>query len=115
MDAILEKLGQATGVIGCFITGMDGLVVAGTMREGREIDLLAATVADLYHNVQEAFQSMDGSLPELVTIERPSEKVFIQYIEGADTLLVVLTVPKVNLGLVRMEIQQAAQKLKSQL
>lgn len=115
MEQILEKLGQTSGITGCFLAGLDGLVVAGELRNGRDKDLLAATASDLYRDVSSAFEKIDDAVTQTVAIERTSEKIFIHRIEGTETLLVALSEPRINLGLVRMEIQQAAVQLKKHL
>jgi predicted regulator of Ras-like GTPase activity (Roadblock/LC7/MglB family) len=113
MEEILEKLSQTTGVIGCFITGLDGLVVASKIRSDKDQDLLAATTADLFRSLGSAFEKLDDGKTVLLTIERTNDKIFIYPLENMETILVVLSEPKINLGLIRMELQEALKKLKN--
>lgn len=115
MEEILERLSQTSGVVGCLVAGLDGLVISSQMRQGKDVDLLGATVADLYRTVESTLARVEEGKAVLFSVERDRDKVFIQLVEGADTLLVVVTEPRVNLGLVRMEIQQAASRLRSGL
>ncbi len=115
MEEILEKLCQTAGVLGCLLTGSDGLVIASEKLEGKDTEFLGAMVADLYRNIDTNFQKLEAGGTQLVTIERTVDKLVVHKLQTSETFLAVLTQPRINLGLLRMEVQQAVSKLEKAL
>lgn len=113
MEEVLESLSQTSGIIGGLIAGRDGLVIASHLKGGKDASYIGATVADLYRNLEGASEQLDSGKLEMITLERNSDNVFLYSIQDGQTILVVLAEPKINLGLVRIEIRDAAERLKS--
>lgn len=115
MESILEELNQVAGVMGSLIIGKDGLVIVSLWDYDIDMNMVGADSADI---LGAAEQLMDekfqlGSI-EFLTMETDKAKFFLKSIDES-TFLAVVTRPKVNLGLIRLEISAAAEKLKEVL
>lgn len=115
MENILEELNQTPGILGSLIIGRDGLVIIPMWETEIDTDIVGADSADLY-NTAETMVSEKFSLGSLdsITLESEEAKFILKSVDDA-TFLVVATAPRVNLGLIRIEMKAAAEKLKEVL
>ena len=115
METILEELNQTPGVLGSFIVGTDGLVIVPAWDQEVDMDMLGADSADVFNA---AISLLDEKLEmgeiNLLSMEAENAKLFLKSIDDS-TLLAVATSPEVNLGLLRIEIASAAEKLEEVL
>lgn len=115
MEDILAHLCETNGVTGSLLVGKDGIVIASHLNSNDDPDLLGALVADLFGGVGNSLERHTNSNIELVSVEREDGKLLLKHIEDANALLAVLAGPKINMGLVRLEMKEASQQFKDML
>jgi predicted regulator of Ras-like GTPase activity (Roadblock/LC7/MglB family) len=112
MEQILEELNNISGVLCSMIIGKDGLVISSIWNQDVEADMVGAHSADLL-NLSESFteEKLNYGTIDMITLEAENAKFFLKNVDSA-TLMAVATSSNVNLGLIRMEIRAACEKLK---
>lgn len=106
MQKALETINRTKGVLGSAVVGSDGILIAAEMSDPGRADLvsaLAASLADTGNKVSEACGA--GPVTQIL-LEGESGKVLVLQVSLG--WLVVLTAANVNVGLVRVEMRQAA-------
>ncbi len=110
MRKIVEDLLRVDGVVGSLLVGKDGLVIASTLLDPEDAEILGAMSAAVYGEVDKATKRIGvGSLSDAI-INAQDGAVLLQ--ESHDLILVVITQRTVNLGLVKMEMRKAAARIK---
>jgi len=110
MYQVLSELNKTTGITGSMVVGNDGIVIAADLAAGFEGDAIGALAASITSNIQKSLDRLDTSPLAQVTIEAEDAKLF--FTQAGLGLLVVTTEKDVNIGLVRLEIKNAINKLK---
>jgi predicted regulator of Ras-like GTPase activity (Roadblock/LC7/MglB family) len=110
MYEILEELNKTQGITGSMIVGQDGIVIAADLHSGIQDDTIGAMASAIAASVQRSLDKIKLNPFKQVTVEASQGKIFLTDV-GIGTL-VVTTGPQVNLGLVRLEISQASNRLK---
>jgi uncharacterized protein len=115
MEEILEQLNAMPGIIGSVIVGKDGLVIASQWNQGIDPDMIGVHTADLL-NLTESIMTdkLDFGIADMITIEAENARLFLKIIDEL-TFLVIAATSKANLGLMRIEIRSAAQRLRDRL
>lgn len=112
MESILEELNQIPGVLGSLIVGTDGLVVVHAWDREVDMDLLGADSADVFNAADSLMnEKLENGEVTLLSIETDNAKFFVRSIDDS-TLLAVVASPELNMGLLRIEISSAAERLK---
>ena len=109
MQKALETINRTKGVLGSAVVGNDGILIAAETADPAMVDLvsaLAATLADTGKRITEACGA--GDLGQ-VLLEGETGKVLVLAVPLG--WLVVLTSAQVNVGLVRVEMRQAAKTI----
>lgn len=115
MESILEELNQIPGVLGSLIVGTDGLVIVHAWDQEVDMDMLGADSADVFNAANSLMnEKLENGEVSLLSIETDQAKFFVRGIDES-TLLAVIASPDLNLGLLRIEISAAAEKLKEVL
>lgn len=110
MRKIVEDLLRVDSVVGSLLVGKDGLVIASTLLDPEDAEILGAMSAAVYGEVDKATKRIGvGSLSDAI-INAQDGAVLLQ--ESHDLILVVITQRTVNLGLVKMEMRKAAARIK---
>ncbi|MEE9441205.1 MAG: roadblock/LC7 domain-containing protein [candidate division Zixibacteria bacterium] len=112
MYQILEGLNKTSGIIGSMVVGNDGIVIAADLNTQIEEDAIGALAASVISNVQKSLDRLQSPPLKQVTVEADNAKLFFSEVEMG--VLVVITEPEVNIGLVRLEIKNAISKLNNQ-
>ncbi|MFH1699986.1 MAG: roadblock/LC7 domain-containing protein [Candidatus Zixiibacteriota bacterium] len=112
MYQILEGLNKTSGIIGSMVVGSDGIVIAADLNTQIEEDAIGALAASIISNVQKSLDRLQSPPLKQVTVEADNAKLFFSEVEMG--VLVVITEPEVNIGLVRLEIKNATSKLNNQ-
>src|SRR6476619_2032749 len=113
MRHIVEDLIRVDGVIGSLLVGKDGLVVASTLLEDEDAEVLGAMSAAMFGTIAKAAERIGvGTLRD--TIVEATEGS-IQLIEAEDLILVVITERGVNLGMIRIEMRKAAKRVREEI
>jgi predicted regulator of Ras-like GTPase activity (Roadblock/LC7/MglB family) len=111
MYEILEELNKTQGIIGSMIVGQDGIVIAADLHSGLQDETVGAMASAINGSVIKSLEKIKLTPLKQVTVEASQGKLFLTDI-GIGTL-VVTTEPKVNLGLIRLEIKNAINQLKN--
>lgn len=112
MYQILEGLNKTSGITGSMVVGNDGIVIAADLNNQIEEETIGALAASISTNIQKSLERMDSAPLKQVTIEADSAKLF--FFDARVGILVVIAEPEVNIGLVRLEIKNAINKLNNQ-
>ncbi len=111
MYQILEELNKTTGVNGSMLVGQDGIVIAADLHSHIQDETVGALAASIVSTVQKSLERLKQNPFRQVTIEAGNGKLFLTNVGIG--VLVVSTEPSVNIGLIRLEIKNAATKLKN--
>ncbi len=109
MRRIVEDLIRVDGVIGSLLVGKDGLVVASTLMDDEDAEVLGAMSAAVFGEIDKATRRIGVGvlLDSIIDAEQGS----ILMLESRDLIMVVITQRMVNLGLVKMEMRRAAKRI----
>jgi hypothetical protein len=109
MQDVLESLNRTKGVLASALVGEDGILIAAEASDPSQAELVSALAASLADaGVKLAAACAAGSVGQIL-LEGENGKVLLQKTELG--WLVVLTAASVNVGLVRVEMKQASQKI----
>ena len=110
VDRALRRLTRALGVRGAMVVDAEaGVSVAAELTDGLEEQALAAMTGSLFRRTVDASRSSGFGEVRLLQLDTGSGHLVVA---GAGALLVVaLTEPEVQLGLVRVETERAAAEL----
>lgn len=112
MYQILEALNKTSGITGSMVVGKDGIVIAADLNTQLEEETIGALAASITSTVQKSLARMETTPLKQVTVEADNAKLL--FCDAGIGLLVVLTEPEVNIGLVRLEVKNAIGKLNNQ-
>ncbi|MGQ9549580.1 MAG: roadblock/LC7 domain-containing protein [Roseiflexus sp.] len=109
MRRIVEDLIRVEGVIGSLLVGKDGLVVASTLMDEEDAEILGAMSAAVFGEIDKATRRIGvGALIDSII---DAEQGSILMLEARELILVVITQRMVNLGLVKMEMRRASKRI----
>lgn len=109
MRSIVEDLLRVEGVIGSLLVGKDGLVVASTLLDPDDAEVLGAMSAAVYGEINKSTKRIGvGTLVDAII---DAQEGSILLLEAKDLILVVITQRVVNLGLIKMEMRRAARRI----
>lgn len=110
MYDVLNELNKTTGITGSMVVGNDGIVIASDLDESFEGETIGALAASITSNIQKSLDKLQTTPLKQVTIEADEGKLFFS--DAGMGILVVTTEKMVNIGLIRLEIKNAINKLK---
>ncbi len=110
MYEVLNDLNKTPGITGSMVVGNDGIVIASDLKEDFESDTVGALAASITSNIQKSLDRLETKPWAQVTIESDNAKLF--FTDAQLGILVVTTEKMVNIGLVRLEIKNAIDKLR---
>lgn len=109
MRKIVEDLIRVDGVIGSLLVGKDGLVVASTLLDEEDAEILGAMSAAVFGEIDKATKRIGvGTLLDSII---DADQGSILMLESRELILVVITQRMVNLGLVKMEMRRASKRI----
>ncbi|CAN5424212.1 roadblock/LC7 domain-containing protein [soil metagenome] len=109
MDRILAELNKTPGVIGSFVVAADGIIVASDFATELNDEMMGALTSSIINSTEKATKKMEqGELVSFI-VETDTNKMFFNSTRSG--FLVCVASPEANLGLVRVEIRSAAEKL----
>lgn len=111
MYQVLNDLNKTPGVTGSMVVGNDGIVIAADLNTGFEGETVGALAASITTNIQKSLDRLDTQPWRQVTIEAEDGKMF--FTDAQLGILVVTTEKVVNVGLIRLEIKNAIEKLRT--
>jgi len=110
MYQILEELNKTAGVNGSMIVGQDGIVIAADLNTQLHDETVGALAASIVDTVKKSMERLSNQSLKQITVEATKGKLFLT--DVGIGILAVTTDPQVNVGLVRLEIKNAAEKIK---
>ena len=111
MYQVLNELNKTPGITGSMVVGGDGIVIASDLETGFEGETVGALAASITSNIQKSLDRLHTSPPSQVTIEADEAKLF--FTDAGIGILVVTAEKDVNIGLIRLEIKNAVNRLKA--
>lgn len=109
MERILAELNKTPGVTGSFIVASDGIIVASDFATELNDEMMGALTSSIINSTEKAVKKMEqGELTSFI-VETEAAKMF--YHSTRAGFLVCIASPDANLGLVRVEMRAAAEKL----
>jgi hypothetical protein len=99
----LAQLNKTTGVTGSMLVGHDGIVIAADLDEKTDDDTLGALASSIASTVRRSMSELGARDFSQITVEADTQKIFLT--DAGIGTLVVTTEPRVNIGLVRLEIR----------
>ena len=109
MRHIVEDLIRVDGVIGSLLVGRDGLVIARTLLEDEDAEVLGAMSAAVFGEIDKATKRIGIGVLVDAIIDAKDGSILL--LESRDVILTVVTQRMVNLGLVKMEMRRAAKRI----
>ena len=109
MYDVLTQLNKTSGVTGSMVVGNDGIVIAADLNSQSDDETVGALASSIASSVQKSLREMDAGEFAQITVEAEGRKMFLSN-AGIGTLIVT-TEPRVNIGLVRLEIRNAITEL----
>lgn len=111
MYQILEELNKTSGITGSLLVGSDGIIIAADLDTRFQDETVGALAASIVSTVDKSLEKLQGTPFKQVTIEADKGKLFLT--DVGIGVLVVTTEPDVNMGLVRLEIKNARQRIQT--
>jgi uncharacterized protein len=113
MRHIVEELLRVEGVVGSFLVGRDGLIVANTLLDEEDVEVIGALTAALFREIDKAMRRFGvGTLMDSI-IDAKNGSVLLLCVH--DVILVVITERITNMGLIKMEMRRAAKRLSEEV
>lgn len=109
MEHVLEELNKTPGILGSFVVDADGIVVASDISTAADAEQCSALVSALINAAQKSLSRLGGGALTSAFFEMGAWKIFLQATEVGH--LAALAEPTANLGLLRLELRQAARRL----
>lgn len=109
-SGILAGLIRHRGVKGCLVVGeRDGLIVDATVQFGVNPQTFAALTASLFRKARRAAQA--AGFGDATFVQLDAEQGRVCAVGRGELVLVVVAEPRVNLGIVRVDMLKAAEAL----
>ncbi len=114
LEKILKDLKAAGDIEASAIVSRDGLLIAADISQNVNAEAFAAMTATMLGAAETATSELGKGIPDRVIVEGKEGKI-IATGAGPKALLVVMTTPRANLGLVLLEMSKASDKIKELL
>ncbi|MDP7080048.1 MAG: roadblock/LC7 domain-containing protein [Candidatus Undinarchaeales archaeon] len=111
LEKVLDGLRSVGDIEASAIVSRDGLLMASDMATGINAETFAAMSATMLGAAETAATELGRGLPDRIIVESEETKL-IAIGTGPKALLVVMTSPEAGLGLVLIELEKAADKIK---
>jgi hypothetical protein len=110
MKEVLGELNRIKGVMGSLIAAPDGMIIASDLAVQTPDEVLGAMAASVGATVAKALDRMQQGKFIQAMMDAANGKIFLA--DAGIGYLVVVTDKDVNVGLVRVEMRAAADKLR---
>lgn len=109
MREVLSELNKTSGITGSMLVGQDGIVIAADLSSSYDNETVGALASSISSTVARSLERMHQASLKQVIIEGENGKFFIS--STPIGFLVVTTEDRVNMGLIRLEMKNAATQL----
>lgn len=113
LERILADLNGVEGVTGSLVSGRDGLIIAERAPEGTDTDLACAMASTLFGTGEKAAEELSQGDVSQAMVEANGGKLLL--IAGEQAILMAMTDPEVNLGLIRIEMRRCIKEIEESL
>ncbi len=114
VDKLISELKKAGGVEACAAVSRDGLLIRSSMQKEQFAESFAAMSATMLGAAETASTELGKGVPNRAIVESTQGRL-IAVGAGPKALLVVIVNPEAGLGLILLELDKAAKKLKELL
>jgi predicted regulator of Ras-like GTPase activity (Roadblock/LC7/MglB family) len=114
VDKILTDLKKVGGVEACAAASRDGLLIRGILQKEQFAESIAAMSATMLGAAETATIEFGKGIPQRVIVETANGRL-IAAGAGPKALLIVIVNSETGLGLILLELEKAATKLKELL
>ena len=114
VDKLISELKKAGGVEACAAVSRDGLLIRSSMQKEQFAESFAAMSATMLGAAETASTELGKGVPNRVIVESTQGRL-IAVGAGPKALLVVIVNPDAGLGLILLELDKSAKKLKELL
>lgn len=111
LNKILVDLKQMGGINASSITSRNGLLIVSDIEMESHAKTFAAMSATMLAASETATIELGKGIPDRVIVESDQGKLVVMG-AGPDALLVILTEPDAGLGLILVELEKTAEKIK---
>ncbi|MBX3728210.1 MAG: roadblock/LC7 domain-containing protein [Candidatus Sumerlaeia bacterium] len=109
MERTLAELNKTPGVIGSFVVAADGIIVASDFTTELNDEMMGALTSSIINSTEKATKKMEqGELISFI-VETDRNKLFFNATRSG--FLVCVAQPDSNLGLIRVEMRAASERL----
>ncbi len=109
MERTLAELNKTPGVIGSFVVAGDGIIVASDFTTELNDEMMGALTSSIINSTEKATRKMEqGDLVSFI-VETDRNKLFFNTTRSG--FLVCVGAPDANLGLIRVEMRAASERL----
>lgn len=109
MERALSELNKTPGVIGSFVVAADGIVVASDFTTELNDEMMGALTSSIINSTEKATKKMDHGELQSFIVETDRNKLFFNSTRSG--FLVCVAGPDANLGLIRVEMRVASERL----
>ncbi|MCX9013516.1 MAG: roadblock/LC7 domain-containing protein [Candidatus Methanoperedens sp.] len=114
IEKVLADMKKVRGVEACAAVSRDGLLISAIMQNKRFAESFAAMSATMLGAAETATTELNKGVPDRVIVESKRGRL-ITAGAGPKALIVVLVDSNTGLGLVLLELEKSAEKLKELL
>ncbi len=113
IDRVLIEINKTEGINGSMVVSKDGLVIASQLPGNMDSELIGAMASAAYGAAERTTSEVGiGNLTQAM-IEGDYGKIVM--VDAGEGILIALTEPRVNLGLIRIVLKRAAEKIKTMI
>lgn len=107
---VLKALNQTANTGGAAVVTRDGLLIASDLSEGIDAEILAAMTAAMEGAAETALSELkQGNITQVIADAEKGKILTVS--AGEKAILVVVASPKINLGLITLEMKRASEKI----
>lgn len=111
MYQVLADLNRTSGISGSMVVGEDGIIIAADMDAVDQDEAVGALAASITASVRKSLERLKQDDLAQLTIETEGGNLFLT--SSKPGILVVKTEEDVNIGLIRLEINNALNRLEA--
>lgn len=111
IDHLLSDLKKIGGVEACAAASRDGLLIRAIMQQKQYSESFAAMSAAMLGAAETATTELGKGVPDRIIVESERGRLIVVG-AGNKALLIILADPQAGLGLILLELEKAAKKLR---
>ncbi len=112
LEKVLKDINNIGGVETSAVASRDGLLICSTIPRKQHAETFVAMSATMIGAAETATTELGKGIPERIIVETKSGKI-IGTGAGQKALLLVMTKPDANLGLILIEMTKASDQIKN--